>query len=212
MQALIFWERVPPVSPGATICRPRCGLRHSTITACPTNYDIVRGTNMRSKLLICLVSICLLFAACGKGSGNSEEITGPGSGAEIVEITLSGSGMRPDFGVNSYNITFRRDGTAESRESRDGPDMPGKVNKLQRAMITPEQFKALADTVTANGFFAITGPDPAVADASEKIIVVTDKGKQTVSVLGRNNGGLDATVRAIRHLKDQLEWEDAPAK
>ena len=167
---------------------------------------------MRSKLLICLVSSCLLFAACGKGSGNSEEITGSGSGAEIVEITLSGSGMRPDFGVDSYNITFRRDGTAESRESRDGPDMPGKVNKLQRATITPEQFKALADTVTANGFFAITGPDPAVADASEKIIVVTDKGRQTVSVLGRNNGGLDATVRAIRHLKDQLEWEDAPAK
>jgi hypothetical protein len=131
---------------------------------------------------------------------------------DIREITLSGGGISYNGKGSFSSITFRKDGSAEKTAYTFEHDVPkvGEVFVHQRARVSTEQFDGLVRAINDNGFFSKKEREGIVYDAHQAIKVMYSGGEKEIETLARDDAGIDAMVKAITDLNQQMHWETVP--
>jgi len=155
-----------------------------------------RSKPMRGYLITLLIFVSIL-PGCSMRRQEIREVT-LSSGGEVAYTTGRGGGS---------SITFRRDGTAESR-SATTENFVGQGLVVRRARFSTDRFERLSATIDNNGFFEKKEEEGRIEDAWQSLKVVTTSGEKTIQTLGRNDAQIKAMLDAINTLAAEMQWEE----
>ena len=153
---------------------------------------------MRTAVTVWFAIFASILAGCSMKRQEIREIT-LSSGGEVTYTTGHGS---------TYSVTFRRDGTAESRNVTT-ENFVAQAPVVKRARFSTDRFERLAGTINSNGFFEKKEEEGHVDDTWQNLKVVSTTGEKTIQTLGRSGDPqIKAMVDAVSNLAGELQWDN----